>query len=424
MELGVPRALDPRLRGLGQSPTVAINERSDALRAAGREIIKLGLGQSPFPVPDLVVAALSDHAAEKDYLPTQGLPRLRDAVARYTNRLEGTTFDAADVVVGPGSKELMFLLQLCFDGDLLLPSPSWVSYAPQARLAGRAVHWLSTGADHLVDPDALDRWCRGARRRPRLLILNYPSNPTGATYDAAALAALAAVCRRHGVLLLSDEIYGALDHDGAHVSAARFYPEGTIVSGGLSKWCGAGGWRLGTFVMPPALRWLRDAIVAAASETFTSVSAPIQHASVVAFEPHDAIDEYLTRSRRILKSLGALAHRTLVDAGVECVPPRGGFYLFPRFATDDADSTTFCERALDATGVAFLPGSAFGRPGHELSARLAYVDFDGAAALQAATGDLDEAWLDRHCTNVIRGIRRLADFVTGCGGPPVRRSGS
>ena len=183
-----------------------------------------------------------------------------------------------------------------------------------------------------------------------------------------------------------------LHHEGKHVSIARDYPEGTIISSGLSKWCGAGGWRLGTFLFPPGMRWLLDAMAAAASETYTSTSAPIQHAAVTAFEPNAELEEYLVLSRRILAALGRWCHRTIIDAGVHCATPTGGFYLLPDFsafrqtlaARGIFDSPAIFSALLNETGVAALPGSEFGRPGSELTARLAYVDFDGRSALEAA----------------------------------------
>ena len=245
---------------------------------------------------------------------------------------------------------------------------------------------------------------RRGPERPRLLILNYPSNPTGRTFNADELARLAEVAQRNGVLLLSDEIYGELHHRGEHVSIARFYPEGTIVSSGLSKWCGAGGWRLGTFLIPPRMRWLLDAMAAAASETYTSTSAPIQYAAVRAFEGGPEIDRYLLDSRRILSALGNWIAAQLSGAGVHCPAPHGGFYLFPDFsplaerlaARGIRDSPTLCRRLLDDIGVAILPGSEFGRPTSELTARLAYVNFDGSAALRAVADretPLDEAFV-------------------------------
>ncbi len=419
------RRIDPSLnlnvRGMTPSATVAINERSNAMLAAGHEVYKLGLGQSPFPVPDVVVAALRDAAHEKDYLPVVGLPALRRAVADYHGR-QGVEVAAADVLIGPGSKELMFILQLVFYGELVIPTPSWVSYAPQAKIIGRSVRWIDTRRDnrHRLTADALAACCAEDPERPRLVILNYPNNPTGYTYDVEELAALAEVARAYGVLVLSDEIYGELHHAGAHVSIATMYPEGTIISAGLSKWCGAGGWRLGTFSFPSQLAWLKDAMATVASETFTSTSAPIQYAAVAAFEGGEAIDAYLRDSRRVLSALGQWCAARLRAAGAAVDDPEGGFYLMPDFTPRTAalaargidTSRALAERALEATGAAFLPGEDFGRARSELTARLAYVDFDGAAALAAAArGELDDAALARVCPRVVTGVERLAAWI-------------
>ena len=150
--------------------------------------------------------------------------------------------------------------------------------APQASIIGRPIKWLRTRPETGlgVEPDALDELCSEDPDRPRLLILNSPSNPTGLAYTHEQLQALADVLRKYRVLALSDEIYSGTHFTGDHVSLARYYPEGTIISNGLSKWCGAGGWRLGFFVFPDTLAWLADAMAAVASETFTSTSAPLQ----------------------------------------------------------------------------------------------------------------------------------------------------
>ena len=322
--------LNLNVRGMTPSATVAINERCDELLRQNRRIFKLGLGQSPFPVPEPVVEKLRTNAFQKDYLPVKGLHQLRRAVADYHRRSQGLQFTWDNVIVGPGSKELMFLLQLVYYGDLVIPTPSWVSYAPQAHMLGRQVQWVPTSPEddwHLT-PEQLDALCRDDQSRPRIVILNYPSNPTGSTYSVRQLKQLAAVARRYRVVLLSDEIYGELHHKGQHVSIARFYPEGTIVSGGLSKWCGAGGWRLGVFALPPSLGWLQDAMSAAASETFTSTSAPIQYAAVRAFEGGIEIERYLSHSRRILGALGRWCAGRLVRAGVAVPKPQGGFTCF------------------------------------------------------------------------------------------------
>lgn len=386
--------LNLRVRGLGHSATVAINERSNALIQTGCDIIKFGLGQSPFPVPDEVVEALRRHAAEKDYLPVQGLRELRHAVAEYHRREIGIHCTGEQVLIGPGSKELMFLLQLVFYGDLVIPTPSWVSYVPQARIIGREVRLLPTRHEDRwqLSAEQLDAFCREDPGRPRIVILNYPSNPTGGTYKLDDLKNLARVAREHRVVLLSDEIYGKLHHQGQHVSIARFYPEGTIVSNGLSKWCGAGGWRLGTFVFPEGMHWMLNAMATAASETYTSTSAPIQYAAITAFDGSPSIEEYLTQSRRVLRHLAAWIVERFEQAGIDGIPPTGAFYLFPDFAAHREKlarrgietSAQLCEAILDEVGVAFLPGSVFGRDPRELTCRIAYVDFDGAHALEGA----------------------------------------
>ena len=419
----LPVQRNPNVRGLRQSATLAINERSNQLRAEGRRVFKLGLGQSPFPVPAPVVSALQANAFQKDYLPVRGLRELRQAVADYLVRRGSGAFTADDVLVGPGSKELMFLLQLSYYGDLVIPTPSWVSYAPQAHIIGRHVRWLRTTAEDgwRLTPRELTELCEEDSGRPRIVILNYPSNPTGLTYCDAELRALAEVARKHGLILLSDEIYGELEHDGRHVSIARYYPEGTIISSGLSKWCGAGGWRLGVLAAPPGLRWLLDAMSNVASETFTSTSAPIQYAAVRAFQGGEAIESYLAQSRRILAHLGRHCSGRLRDAGVAVDDPQGGFYLFPDFSGGAArlaergvrTSADLCRRLLDETGVAALPGSEFGRPPSELTARLAYVDFDGARALELAhhaDGAMDMDLLTACCGPVVEAVERISKW--------------
>ena len=223
-------------------------------------IYKLGLGQSPFPVPQPVVDELKANAHQKDYLPVKGLPQLREAVADYHCRTHGICYTADDVLIGPGSKELMFLLQYTYYGDLVIPTPSWVSYAPQAQIIGRQVRWIKTNRQNnwRLTAKELEEQCKTDETKPRIVILNYPSNPVGVSYNESELKDIAAVAKKHKIILLSDEIYGELHHEGKHLSIARYYPEGTIISGGLSKWCGAGGWRLGTFVFPDALSGLQE----------------------------------------------------------------------------------------------------------------------------------------------------------------------
>jgi aspartate aminotransferase len=373
---------------------------------------------------------LRANAHQKDYLPVRGLPALRQAVAEFHRRVDQVDVRPEGVLIGPGSKELMFLLQLCFYGEIIVPTPCWVSYVPQARIIGREVRLVPTRYEDAwkVTPEALDRFLAGEHDpyRPRLLVLNYPANPHGGTYTKEDLEGIASVARRYSLLLLSDEIYGQLHYAGGHVSVGRYYPEGTILSSGLSKWCGAGGWRLGTFAFPPRLDWLLEAMAAVASETYTAVSAPIQHAAVSAFLGGAPIERYLLHVRRILGALGRRCADELLRAGIRVHPAEGAFYLFPDFAPladrlaarRIRDSVTLCDRLLEETAVAVLPGEAFGRPAVELTLRLAYVDFDGARALAASeTVPLDQplpdSFVDQFCPGPATACGRIAHWAAG-----------
>ncbi|WP_419174564.1 pyridoxal phosphate-dependent aminotransferase [Desulfosediminicola sp.] len=417
--------LNLNVRGLGISPTLAINELSRSLVENGRSVFKLGLGQSPFPVPEPVVQALRDNAHQKDYLSVHGLEQLRKAIATYFNNRHGLHADWRSILIAPGSKELMFLLQLAYYGDLIIPIPSWVSYAPQAHIVGRPVRWIKTSRENgwLITPEDLERICCSDPTKPRVVVLNYPNNPTGRTYSEQMLQELAAIARKYHVILLSDEIYGELNFSGNYSSVARYYPEGTIISSGLSKWCGAGGWRLGLFTFPDELDWLRQGMAAVASETYTSTSAPIQYAAVHAFDGGKWLESYLKNSRRILAALAEYSRQRLEKAGVLVEKAQGGFYLFPDFSQTNLldrrsfnSSEEFCNSLLQETGVAILPGSAFGLNGDNILARLAFVDFDGARTLQALAdltdeAELDEAFLVTYCERVTTGVERICDWL-------------
>ena len=419
-------SLNLNVRGMSLSATLYINELSNKLKEQGTKIYRFGLGYSPFPVPQIVVEELRANAFQKDYQQVKGLLSLREAVADYHSRRNDLQCNAENILIGPGSKELMFLLQFVYYGDILIPTPSWVSYAPQAKIIGRQIVWINKKENHRwrLLPDDLHRICMSDPSRPRLVILNYPSNPTGVTYRKEELEELASVARKFRIIVLSDEIYGELDFSGTHTSIARFYPEGTIVSGGLSKWCGAGGWRLGTFTFPDSLKNLIDTMAAVASETFTTTSAPIQYAAVKAFKGGIEIERYLWNARKILKALGEKIRGILVYADIVCPEPDGAFYLFCNFnnyadklrAKNIFTSAEMTTKLLEETGVAILPGSVFGRPESEFTARLAYVDFDGSRALAAAEtfspeDQITDEFLTIYCSTIIDGVEKIAAWI-------------
>jgi len=419
--------INPNLNGLEQSDTLAINERSKELIAKGKIVYRFGLGQSPFPVPNCVVEALRQNAAQKDYLPVKGLQQLREAVAEFHRKKDGIAAIADNVIIGPGSKELVFLLQLVFNSEIIIVSPCWVSYIPQAKIIGKKISVIhSTYEDkwHLAPTlfrDYLKK--RNIKDTLTLMILNYPGNPDGISFNEEYLKEIAALAKENNIYILSDEIYGQLNHLGHHVSIAKFYPEGTIISSGLSKWCGAGGWRLGTFTFPENLNWILEKMAIVASETYTSVSAPIQFAAIQAFKGGTEIEEYLWHARKILSKVGNECAEKLNNAGIRTHAPVGGFYLFLDFSnfTDKIHSKgiktskELCNTILNDTGVAILQGSSFNCKEDLFTARMAYIDFDGARVLAAAKTvpihePLPASFTITYCHKVLEGIDKLINW--------------
>ena len=374
------------------SPTLGINERVAELRAGGAAIHHLGFGESPFPAPPRLVEALAAHAGATEYLPVAGLPALREAVAAHQARLTGHDPADFDVLIGPGSKALLFAIQMAIPGDLLLPVPSWVSYAPQAGLLGQRVLPVATTLDdggYRLDPEALSgaiASARGAGREPTKLLVNFPNNPAGLTIDGALVEALAEVCRREGVALVSDEIYGRVAYDGRYRSAGPVFPEGAIVTTGLSKHLSLGGWRLGVALVPKARAGLFDALSRIASETWSCVAAPVQRAAVEAYAGHADVEAHIGDCTAIHALVNRRLAGGLRDLGVDCPMPQGGFYSWPDFGArlgHRYESSAKLARALfDEARIAALPAAAFGEADARLALRLAACDYDGAAALE------------------------------------------
>ena len=396
---------------LKPSATLAINEESIRLKKSGKKIYKFGFGQSPFPVPESVVLALKSNANKHNYLPMQGLEKLRSAIASHLNTNNNNNFSKEDIVIGPGTKELMLLTQIIFKGDVLLPAPSWVSYQPQAIIAKNKVHWIQTTSNSNWFPTGkqLEDKVKSINSESLLLIINSPNNPSGTICNN--LQEIAEVAKKYNIIILSDEIYSQLNFNGQYKSISNFYPERTIVSTGLSKWCGAGGWRLGFFAIPNQLKNFKDSLKILCSESFTSVSAPIQHAAIEAYKGDHS--KYLNAVKKILSFTADYAYKNLKSNVVNITKPEGGFYLFPEFANAKfSSSSEMCKDILNKTGVALLPGSDFGLESNKMLARLSFTDFDGANFLNNTLGSkkLDEADLKKNAPNIVDGITALKDW--------------
>ncbi len=369
------------------SPTLEINEAIAARRAAGHDVLHLGFGEATLPLHPKLREALAQAATQTGYAPVQGIPALRAAIADYLGRERGLTYDAEQIIVGPGSKPLLYALLQILDGDVLIPRPSWVSYAPHARLAGRQVIGVETDErdHHTLTPQALAAAFTRAQHNganPRVLVVNTPSNPTGGMFSREDAEALADWAKHKGVTIVSDEIYAELAHGWRpHVSPAMFYPEGTIVTGGLSKGFAAGGWRLGYAALPrrESGKQLMAALRALASEVWSAASAPIQEAAVIAYTPDDDLRAYLRRSARLYGYVTNRLHAALERAGLRCARPAGAFYLYPDFTPLRAalvdqgvmTSVDLARRLLDRYDIATLPGVAFGERPETLRLRLA-----------------------------------------------------
>ena len=400
------------IKNLKPSSTLLINEVSNKMEKEGKKVFKFGFVQSPFKVPEDVVAELKNHAHQNSYLPMQGLKELRDSIAKYISVKKKIEYKSENVIVGPGSKELMFLLHVLFDGEIILPAPSWVSYGPQAIIGRNKVKWLECSRENNWFPTAteLEKLLKENKDQKYLLILNSPNNPSGQI--CKNLDELAALSKKYNLYFLSDEIYSELSFEDNYQSISSYAPDKTIISTGLSKWCGAGGWRLGYFIIPDNLSNITNQLKVLASETFSSVSAPIQYAAIAAHENNH--DEYINKSKNILKAVGNYVYENLKTNDVLINKPQGGFYLMPEFVGKKFNSSKeMCEDILEKTGVALLPGSDFGFNESKLLARLSFTDFDGNEFMKKTqNGNIDKEAIKKFAPKIVEGVNKLKIWST------------
>jgi aspartate aminotransferase len=302
----------------------------------------------------------------------------------------------------------MFLLHVIFDGEIILPAPSWVSYAPQAILGRNKVQILQTKRENNWFPSGkeIEEIILRDKNKNYLLFINSPNNPSGQV--CKNLDEIADVAKKYNLIILSDEIYSDLSFEDNYKSISSFCPEKTIVSTGLSKWCGAGGWRLGYFIIPDSLKEIKNMINVLASETFSAVSAPIQYAAIKAYENDHS--DYINKSRNILKAVGNYVYENLRSNKVLINSPQGGFYLMPEFLNKKFNSSSqMCDNILKDTGVALLPGSDFGFEKSRMLARLSFTDFDGQKFMdQIKVGQIiDYNTINEFAPKIIEGVDKL-----------------
>ena len=396
------------VKNLKPSSTLLINETSRKLEEQGKIIYKFGFGQSPFKVPENVVKELKDNAHQNKYLPMQGLFELRNAVAKYTSKKKNYDYKSENVIIGPGSKELMFLLHVIFDGEIILPAPSWVSYAPQAILGRNKIKILKTKRENNWFPTAseIEEIVLKDKNKNYLLFLNSPNNPSGQICEN--LEEIAGIAKKYNLIILSDEIYSELSFMDNYQSISNFCPEKTIISTGLSKWCGAGGWRLGYFLVPDSLIEIKNMINVLASETFSAVSAPIQYAAIKAYENDHS--NYINKSRNILNAVGNYVFENLRSNKVLINKPQGGFYLMPEFLNKKFNtSSDMCDSILNDTGVALLPGSDFGFNQGQMLVRLSFTDFDGQEFMNKIEDNqkIDNNEINQFAPKIVEGVDKL-----------------
>jgi len=358
--------ISERLAQIKPSATLAVNAKAQELRAQGREIISLAVGQPDFGTPqhvcDAAKAAMDDGFTR--YTPVPGIPELRDAVANYYTKFYGAKTCGDNAIISNGGKQVLYnlLMALINPGEeVLIPAPYWVSYPAMVQFAEGVSVFVPTTAeeDYLVTLEGLEAV---RTDKTRVLILNSPSNPTGCCYTQAQLEAIAQWARNNDIFIISDEVYDRLVYAPAEpASLAKVWethPETIAIVGALSKSFCMTGWRVGYAL---AHEELVKAMSKIQGQSTSNINSITQKAALAALNGSwdivDEMKESFVRRRD-------LAYEIITGWGAECPKPDGAFYLFPvldKFYTEDApDSAAMCTKILEEVGVALVPGSAFG----------------------------------------------------------------
>jgi aspartate aminotransferase len=365
--------LSDRTRLIAPSMTFAIDAKAKALAAQGIDVCNFGVGEPDFITPvnirEAAKAALD--AGQTKYSQTGGLPRLRALVAEKLNRDNGLPYTPEQVIISTGGKQALYNVMMAILGpgdEALIPVPYWVSYSEIVKLAGATPVFLPTSevTEFKITPEQLQD---AITPKTRALLLNSPSNPTGAVYMPEEIAALAEVIVAHGIAVVADEIYEKLIYDGLrHLSIGSLGEaifDLTLTCNGFSKAYAATGWRLGYAAGP---KHVIRAAINIQSHTTSGPNTFAQYGGIAALEESQ---ESIEMMRAIFER-----RRDLMYAGVSAIPglvcpkPHGAFYLFPNISATSLDSVTFCERLLEQEHLALVPGIAFGM---DTNVRLSYA---------------------------------------------------
>ena len=363
-----------RMHAIGTETAFEAAARARALEAEGRSVIHLEIGEPDFATPANVIAAAHGalDAGWTHYTPPLGIPALREAIAADARLRKGFDADAANVVVTPGAKPIMFyaLLALIDDGDeVIYPDPGFPIYESMTRVAGGTAvpYALREENDFRLDIDELRSLVSD---RTKMIIFNSPHNPTGGVLRREDIEAIASIARERDILVLADEIYGRVMHDGEHLSIASLpdMAERTIVLDGFSKTFAMTGWRLGYAILPPSLVGPFSKLII---NSVSCTSAFSQMAAAEALtgpqdDVHAMVDEFRVRRDMVVAGLNEIP-------GIRCRMPQGAFYVFPSVAGTGLDGDRFADKLLHDAGVCVLSGTAFGQVGKD-HIRISYAN--------------------------------------------------
>jgi aspartate/methionine/tyrosine aminotransferase len=412
------------LDSLKPSATLSLNDKITQLQNEGTDVIHFGFGGSPFPIPEFIILSLKENAHKNEYLPVKGLPELREEIANYYSIRDKTKITFDNVIIGPGSKELLFLIQMSFaDSIVYIPTPTWVSYSSHSKISNHKVKYIKTTLENDWKLTASDlKELIMDTDNNKILILNSPSNPTGSIYNKKDLELIADILKNENITIILDEIYEHQTYNNNFISLASLLPDKCIITSGLSKSISAGGWRIGWCVIPDKLNPILNKVSILASETYSTVNTPTQYATCNLFNPifNNEKNTYLQNCNNIMKSLTTYCTRYLQSYNVKCIYPEASWYIFIdlSFFNDSLQkreiytSKELCNELLNDINIAILPGECFGIPANNYTARLCLVDFNGCQALENIPDNniITDEWLQLYCKKCIYGIHKLCEW--------------